>query len=331
MLKQTSDFKKWGVVDVGYTTEATPRSLSHYNNWVNQKNHQPLTYMEGERQDKRQSLINYWPPFKSALVFLFSYAEVNHELQNFYTKDPQWNGFKIASYTMGFNGNDYHLDLKDRLIEIGEFLKQSHPELHYKIVLDTHPVLERDLAFRAGLGWFGKNSMLISRDHGSYFIIGTLLFNQELDGFEVRPIETDHCGQCTKCIDSCPTMAIDPLKRTIIAKDCISTFTIEQFKLETLPSEKMTLKEGFVFGCDICQDVCPWNKKIKNRDLLASSLINHPIIDFFLKQDKDKLKESLTAMTEGGFKRKFKNTSLERSGRRGFLKNVLTYFKTAPF
>jgi epoxyqueuosine reductase len=324
--------KNWGIEDYGLTDEAIPLTREHYNHWVDNGDHLPLTYLEGERQQKRQSLTEHWPDCQSAIVFLFSYHEGHQYLQSLYQNDPQWNGLKLASYTLGFEGMDYHHVVRERLIEIGESLKIDNSSLVYKLTLDTHPVLERDLAMRAGLGWFGKNSMMINRSQGSFFIIGSLLLNQSLKSLNVserRTLETDHCGQCTKCIVACPTQAIDPETRTIKAQDCISTFTIEQFKLDTIPSQKMTLKDGFIFGCDICQDVCPWNVRVDRlKNVVLKKFDNETqtkIINFFLRRNPTDLADDMESMTEGFFKRMFKNTTFERSGRRGLLKNIKFY------
>ena len=322
---------EWGIVDYGYTTNPVPLTLNHYNQWVDQENHLPLTYLEGERQEKRQSLLTHWPEFQSSLVFLFSYHKSHQALNSLYKKNSKWNGLKIASYTLGFKGDDYHNFIRERLVEIGESLKKELPELDYKLTLDTHPVLERDLAMRAGMGWFGKNSMLINRHHGSFFIIGSLLLNQKIKNLTEGKIETDHCGQCTRCIEACPTEAIDPVSRTIIANDCISTFTIEQFKLESIPSEKMSMVSGEIFGCDICQDVCPWNKRIDRLGMVSEDYFQEDkekfILNTFLLQNKISLRDDLESISEGEFKRRFTNTSFERSGRRGLLKNIRLYFK----
>lgn len=330
-----AQLQELGVVDYGYTTLETPLSINQYNSWVEKSNHQPLTYLEGDRQLKRENLKAYWSEFKSAVVFLFSYHEAHCELQKTYQKDSDWNGLKLASYTLGFAGEDYHQVLRERLIQIGEKIKNESSfgnNLEYKLTLDTHPVLERDLAHRAGLGWFGKNSMLINRKNGSFFIIGSLLFNQEIDDLNQPFFEVDHCGQCTRCIDACPTEAIDPETRTIIAKDCISTFTIEQFKLDTVPSEKMNLKDGFIFGCDICQDVCPWNQRVDRLNIAAKNekfqKKQISIINFFLKREPLEISNQIENMTEGEFKRLFKGSSFERSGRRGILKNFHFFLKS---
>ncbi|TDP51710.1 epoxyqueuosine reductase [Bacteriovorax stolpii] len=318
----------YGVVDFGYTEDPVPTTLEYYNQWVAANLHAPLHYLEGERQEKRQDLKNHWQDFQSAVVFLFSYHPTHSELQNLYQKNPNWNGLKLASYTLGFEGWDYHNLLREKLESIGECLKKDHG-VEFRLTLDTHPVLERDLAKRAGLGWFGKNSMLINRHQGSFFIIGSLLLDKKLD-LKTKAYETDHCGQCTRCIDACPTEAIDPVSRTIIAKDCISTFTIEQFKLDTIPSEKMTLKEGTLFGCDICQDVCPWNKRVDRQNSVSLSGWSDQqkkILDFFLLRPVEKVHQNLEEMSGKEFERVMEKTSFARSGRRGLLKNIRFYLK----
>jgi epoxyqueuosine reductase len=331
ILSDSNQLKEWGIVEFGYTTQAIPQSIDQYNLWINKKDHLPLSYLEGIRQEKRQSVKDFWPEFNSALVFLFSYHDAHQKLQSLYQNDPEWDGLKLGSYTLGFEGLDYHQIIKERLVAIGEELKRDYEGLEYKLVIDIHPVLERDLAFRSGLGWFGKNSMLINRNHGSFFLIGSILLNITIPSLEEKKIETDHCGQCSRCVDACPTNAIDAENRTIIAKDCISTFTIEQFKMDTVPGPKLTLKDGFIFGCDICQDVCPWNLRVDRKNKIMAPDFNHHgqkrIIDFFLKRQIKIIKEELFSMSEGTFKKFFKTTSFERSGKRGVLKNIIFYIK----
>ena len=320
--------KDFDVVDFGYTEESIPQTLEAYNSWVEKGSHGPLLYLEGERQDKRQDLKNHWNEFQSSLVFLFSYHPTHFELMELTKNNPDWNGLKVASYTLGFEGADYHNLLRTKLDGIGEILKTQY-NLEYKLTLDTHPVLERDLAMRAGLGWFGKNSMLINRHEGSFFIIGSLLLNKKLD-LKINSIETDHCGQCTKCVDACPTDAIDPVTRTISARDCISTFTIEQFKIDSIPSEKMNLTSGAIFGCDICQDVCPWNKRVDKQQKfprLVWTVAQKKVLDFFMLRPVSELHRELEEMSGGEFERQFDKTSFSRSGKRGLLKNIRLYIK----
>ncbi len=320
-----SEFK---ITAFGYTEEPVPVSIDQYNFWLNENQHLPLEYLAGERAEKRQNILHHWNDFQSALVFVFSYDDVRQNLQKFYKSGELWNGLKLASYSLGFNGNDYHDELRITLESIGRKMAQAFG-MEFKLTLDTHPVLERDLAFRSGLGWFGKNSMLINRAEGSFLIIGSLLFNKKLD-LEKKSMETDHCGQCTLCAEACPTQAINPETRTIKTQDCISTFTIEQFKLDTIVPTAMDLSSGFVFGCDICQDVCPWNKRLERTrpsKELEWTQRQSEVMDFFLKRPVSELSAELEQMSGKSFEKKFKRTSFERSGRRGLLKNVRLYLK----
>ena len=320
--------KQFGVVDFGYTEDLTPSSLKQYEEWLQKNHHYPLSYLADERKVKREHLLNYWSESQSALVFLFSYHQSHVDLQSFYQKNKDWNGLKLASFTLGFDGLDYHEILKKKLNEIGERVKAEF-DVDFKFVLDTHPVLERDLAYRAGLGWFGKNSMLISKKYGSFVMIGSLLLNKKIK-IEPRQLDVDHCGQCQKCVEACPTQAIDSETRTIKAFDCISTYTIEQFKESEPVSDKMNLSSGFIFGCDICHDVCPWNKRIDRLNSFKAkefSDVGKMITDFFLKKDVIKVKDEIVNMTGGEFGRKFQQTSFFRSGKRGLLKNLMHYLK----
>jgi epoxyqueuosine reductase len=320
--------KQFGIVDFGYTEDLTPSSLKQYEEWVQKNHHYPLSYLADERKIKREHLSNFWSESQSALVFLFSYHQSHTDLQSFYQSNKEWNGLKLASFTLGFDGLDYHEVLKKKLNDIGEKIKVEY-NVDYKFVLDTHPVLERDLAYRAGLGWFGKNSMLISKKHGSFVMIGSLLLNKKIN-IESRQLDVDHCGQCQKCVEACPTQAIDSETRTIKAFDCISTYTIEQFKESEPVSDKMNLSSGFIFGCDICQDVCPWNKRIDRLNHFKGQVFSDTgkmITDFFLKNDVSKVKDEVLKMSGGEFGRKFQQTSFFRSGKRGLLKNLLRYLK----
>jgi epoxyqueuosine reductase len=311
--------KSLHVLDWGYTEEAIPTSFKQYDTWVKDKLHGPLSYLSDHRKDLRQDLRHVFPQFQSAVVFLFSYQETKKwMLEN--------NQHAVASYALGFEGEDYHYALKKRLQILGDEIRKTHPELQFTFSLDIQPVLERDLAFRAGLGWFGKNSMLISRKEGSYFIIGSLLLNEKLT-VETKITDVDHCGTCTACAVACPTDAIDLETRTIIASQCISTYTIETFKDVPAPAgfEK---SRGEVFGCDICQDVCPWNKK-SLMNVVAELNIKDSfsyLKELLLIQKKTDLKTFIEGTTNRGFKKHFQGTVFDRPGKEGWLKNLKAFF-----
>lgn len=305
--------KKLGIIDWGYTEDPLPRSFNYFQEWVYKSHHEPLKYLSGDRLNLRQDLRHVFPEFQSALVFLFSYQTTKKwMLQNKH--------HEVAGYSLGFEGEDYHRALNKRLEQIVSTLNLTNLKTFFS--LDAQPVLERDLAYRAGLGWFGKNSMLIHQKEGSYFIIGSILLNQKLPIIS-SPVDVDHCGQCSACIDQCPTNAIDPDTRTLLADKCISTYTIEVFK-ETPPPEGFEKSRGEIFGCDICQDVCPWNKKPLNRvngDIYLEVKFSF-LKEWFYTWPKEKLLNLILKETNRGLKRKLLGTPFDRPGRIGWIKNL---------
>jgi epoxyqueuosine reductase len=212
----------------------------------------------------------------------------------------------IAAYAWG---KDYHLVIPERLKSLSAFITElvGNP-LPQRWYTDTGPILERDLAQRSGLGWIGKNSCLINPKAGSYFLLAEILLGIELE--PDPPFTTDHCGTCTRCIEACPTSCIQP-DRTIDARGCISYLTIEN-KGEIPPSLRPRVGK-WVFGCDVCQMVCPWNRFGKNEDKNGLSL--HPDLA------SPDLGEDML-LTPQGFNRKFKNSPIQRARRRGYLRNV---------
>jgi epoxyqueuosine reductase len=212
----------------------------------------------------------------------------------------------VAAYAWG---EDYHDTLKPLLEQLVEFLEnetgQTIPNRWYT---DTGPILERDLARRAGLGWIGKNSMLINPQHGSTFLLAEILLGIELP--PDPPFAADHCGSCTRCLQACLTSCIRP-DRTLDASRCISYLTIEN--KGPIPPDLRPLLGEWVFGCDVCQQVCPWNRFAAQEGYPAFA--SRP---GFLPED---LGEELS-LTPERFNRKFKGAPIKRSKRRGYLRNV---------
>lgn len=310
--------KSLGVLDWGYTEEPVPRTLEYFESWTENNLHGPLNYLSDHRKDLRRDLRHVFPEFQSALVFLFSYQETKKwMLEN--------NQHSVAAYTLGFEGEDYHRALKERLTKITE--KLAIEDLKTFFTIDAQPVLERDLAYRAGLGWFGKNSMLINRREGSYFIIGSVLLNQKFS-IETANSDVDHCGQCTACIDACPTNAINVGTRTIEAKKCISTFTIEIMKDAEAPTG-FDKSRGEIFGCDICQDVCPWNRKPLQGITSALKLQDKFLFikDWLFDQSREKLTTMIQSESNRGFRKKLFGTAFDRPGKEGWLKNLKALLK----
>jgi epoxyqueuosine reductase len=223
------------------------------------------------------------------------------------TKEKQYERGKIASYALG---NDYHDVLPERLRALVKFIEdmigKSIPNRWYT---DTGPILERELAQRAGLGWIGKNTCLINPKMGSYFLLAEILLGIELEVDEA--IHADYCGSCTRCIDHCPTGCILP-NRTINANQCISYLTIEHKGI--IPEDLRSKLGVWIFGCDICQQVCPWNLKFAT-DQYDSQFSTRPDIP----------PESLAAelyLKPEEFNRKFKGSPIKRTKRRRYLRNV---------
>jgi epoxyqueuosine reductase len=212
---------------------------------------------------------------------------------------------RVARYA---RGPDYHDVLFHRLRQLLDWLQAAVPECRGRAVVDTAPLLERDFARRAGLGWFGKNTMLLNKRFGSYFLLGALLVDLEL--IPDRPQETSHCGTCTACLDACPTQAL-VTPGQLDARRCISYLTIE---LKGPVAEDLRRSLGdWVFGCDICQEVCPWNRKAPIAS--APNWTARPDLEAI------DLCELLT-LSEVEFRRRFRGTAFTRPKRRGLLRNA---------
>lgn len=212
---------------------------------------------------------------------------------------------RISRYAWG---NDYHDLIHDRLHALADYVRAQAPGAKVRGVVDTAPLLEREFAQLAGLGWIGKNTLLLNKQHGSYFFLAALLTDLTLDYDGEH--ETDHCGTCTACLDACPTQAfVAPY--VLDARRCISYTTIEL--RDEIPTELRAGHGDWVFGCDVCQDVCPWNRKapITAEPTFAPQPTSHPLdlIELFDLDDAE-------------FRRRFRDTPLWRSKRRGILRNA---------
>ena len=213
---------------------------------------------------------------------------------------------KISKYAYG---KDYHEVIKEKLKQLIESIKQQVGEIHGRGFVDSAPVLERTWAQRGGLGWVGKNGNLINKQMGSFFFIATVITDLDLEADD--PFVKDYCGTCTKCIDACPTDAILPGK-IVDGSKCISYFTIELKEL-MIPTEMKGKFENWMFGCDICQDVCPWNRFAKPTSEIEFS----PLPEILNLSTKE-----WEAMTEKNFKQLFKDSPLSRSKLKGIHRNI---------
>ena len=219
--------------------------------WLAREFHGEMRWMERE-PEKRSDPRILFPGAKSVIVVALNYY-TPHEHETDETKG------KISRYAWG---DDYHDVLKEKLRELFAFIKSFDATAEGKICVDTAPMMDKAWAARAGLGWIGKHSNLITREYGSWVFLGEILLNLELD-YDTEIVE-DHCGSCTRCLDACPTDAL-PAPYLVDSNRCLSYATIE-LRSPELPLEITKDLNGWLYGCDICQDVCPWNRFEKPTD-----------------------------------------------------------------
>ena len=268
--------------------EAKPLEL-----WLKNNRHGNMSYMENNF-DMRLNPALILDGAKSVISVLLNYFP---EKDLFKTK-----GLKISKYAYG---KDYHFVIKDRLKELLKFIQIELGTVNARCFTDSAPIMDKAWAQRAGLGWLGKNGNLLNKKSGSFFFIGEIILDVELsyDG----PVK-DYCGSCTKCIDACPTDAI--IKPYVVdGSKCISYLTIE-LKDELIPNKFENQMEGWVFGCDICQDVCPWN-----RFSLA-----HEIDEFKPLIGLENI--DLIDLTADSFNKIFKFSAIKRTKFTGLMRNV---------
>ena len=272
--------------------------------WLNAGNHAGLDYM-ARNFDLRVDPTRLVPGAKTVVVLGYNYFPPDDT--------PSREAPKIARYAYG---EDYHFVVKRRGKELLKRLRAEYGAVEGRVFVDSAPVLERQWAERAGQGWLGKNTLLLRRDRGSYFFLCELIVDLELK--PDPPVARDFCGTCRRCIDACPTDAIADEGYVLDAGRCISYLTIEL--REAMPAELTPQLEGWAFGCDICQEVCPWNRRAEPHEepafLPSAELAGMGRADW-------------SALTEEAFRRVFKSSAVKRAGYAG-LKRNLTALRPAP-
>ena len=300
LKKNYSDFIKNKSIELGFISCGISKSgfleneIGRFESWLKNNYHGKMSYME-RNFDKRMDTRKLVDGSKSVISLLFNYYP-SKEINN--------NSFKISKYAYG---KDYHFIIKDKLKTLLSSMRNEIGEIDGRVFVDSAPIMEKAWAKKSGLGWIGKNTNLISKKTGSFFFIAEIIVDLEL---EYDSEVTDHCGSCTACLDACPTDALyEPYK--IDASKCISYFTIEL--KDQFPND---LKEDFndwIFGCDICQDVCPWNKfSIPNKEPLLSPL----------KEINQYSKKDWLELTDEVFKVVFKGSPIERTKFNGLKRNI---------
>ena len=282
-------FLSCGISKAEFLEEEAPR----LEQWLKEGKHGQMAYMENNF-DKRLDPRLLVPGAKSVVSLLL----------NYYTDKQQVKGApKISKYAFG---TDYHFVIKGKLKQLFQILQDQIGEINGRVFVDSAPVMDKAWAARSGLGWMGKNTNLITQKVGSFYFIAEMIIDLEL---EYDTPVTDHCGTCTACIDACPTEALSPYN--IDASKCISYLTIEL--KDQIPHEFENKMDDWTFGCDVCQDVCPWNRFSKSH--------NEPLFDpnpemmDFKRKDWEEL-------TEATFETIFKNSAIKRTRYEGLKRNL---------
>ena len=319
--------RAFGFSDVGVARPNPTEHAAFYEGWIAAGHHGSMAYLGREdSRARRYDLTETLRPLRSVVVVAHDYwdeppdppsASGDHAMPNASGDQAMPNATGdhaiIARYA---RGSDYHDVIKPRLMRLLEWIRgEVGQEVAGRAYTDTGPILERDLAQRAGLGWFGRNTMLINPKRGSYFLLGVLLLDVELVPDE--PFAADHCGTCTSCLTNCPTGALlgrDANGAPVIdARRCISYLTIEN--RGPIPRELRGAMGARVFGCDICQEVCPWNERFAGgRDPDPTYAPTHEPEQLAL--------ERLMAMDKPAWQQFSRRSPLRRPKRAGFLRNV---------
>ncbi len=287
--------KQFGFIDCGISkADFLEEEASRLELWLQNKFHGEMHYLENYF-DKRLDPRLLVPGAKTVVSLLFNYYPESKQNSDTY---------KIAKYAYG---EDYHTVLKDKCNELLDQLRSLVGHVEGRVFVDSAPILERAWAERSGIGWIGKHGLLINKKQGSYFFLAELVIDLECepDG-KIK----DFCGTCTKCVDSCPTEAILPNK-TLNASKCISYLTIE-LKNE-MPIAFKDKMNDWMFGCDICQDVCPWNK-FSSPHTEPRFMANGDLLSFN-KADWEELSES-------SFQKVFSKSAVKRTKFKGLMRNI---------
>ena len=301
MKKKNSQLIKKLAKEIGFSSCGISKARflkeeeKNFENWLKQGNQGTMSYLE-RNFDKRLNPQKLVPGSKSVISLTFNYFPPRKILKK--------NSFIISKYAYG---KDYHFVIKKKLKTLFSLIKEKIGNIEGRVFVDSAPIHERAWAKISGLGWIGKNSLLLNKKMGSYFFLAEIICDLEL---EYDTPVTDHCGTCTKCIDACPTNAITQAQ-VIDANKCISYLTIEN--KNEIPPELSKSFNNYIFGCDICQDVCPWNKFSKPHD--EKEFLPNDEVSNFSNKDWEEL-------THDTFNRIFKNSAIKRTRFVGLKRNI---------
>jgi len=264
--------------------------------WLDNNMHATMHWIE-KRKEERKNIFKYFPNVKSIISF-------GH---NYYSDNSNNDSYKISNYSWG---DDYHIVLKKKLFKIIEFIKTNYnSDFEYRVCVDTSPIMEKFWGQNSGLGWIGKHTNLINKNIGSWFFLSEILLDLDLD-FD-SSFKEDLCGTCTKCIDLCPTGALSSY--SLDSNKCISYLTIEN--RDDIPKEYSDNLNDWMYGCDICQEICPWN--IKNEIITSEK-------SFHIRDELQSMtKKDWEALTKEKYNKIFKKSSIKRAKYENLIRNIL--------
>ncbi len=286
-------FEKIGITKATATNDEKVR----LEKWIKNNHHGSMSWIE-KRKDERGNIFNYFKEVKSVISIGVNYYSG-------YDQDQIKSNSKFSNYAWG---EDYHDIIKSKLYTLLNDITANYPDIKGIVCVDTSPIMEKVWAQRAGIGWQGKHTNLITRDYGSWLFLGELLLDVELD-YDDEFID-DLCGSCTACIDACPTYALGEYE--IYAEKCISYLTIEHRG----EFGQNTELHDWIYGCDICQEVCPWNQKFSQ---ITNEKKFYPKEEILSWQDAD-----WENISENAFRKIFKGSAVKRTKHNGLVRNIKT-------
>lgn len=283
----------------GIAPAITPTGYHSFLDWLNQGYAGEMSYLE-RRKEAYEHPRYVMSSVRSVLMLTLNYQT---------EAPPEVTGTEARVSRYAWGTTDYHKVIRKKLKQLSRLIHEQYPDCETRGVVDTAPLLERDFAQMAGLGWIGKNTLLLNKREGSWFFLAGLLLSDELEYDE--PQQTSHCGTCTRCLEACPTDAFVEAG-TLDARKCISYLTIE-LRDQPIPAELRTGMQDWMFGCDVCQEVCPWNRKAP----ISGEPAFQPV-ETFTPVDACEL----LTLDEAAFQERFQSTPMSRARRAGLLRNA---------
>ncbi|MEQ8853769.1 tRNA epoxyqueuosine(34) reductase QueG [Gimesia sp.] len=283
----------------GIAPAVTPIGYHSFLDWLNQGYAGEMSYLE-RRKEAYEHPRYVMSSVRSVLMLTLNYQT---------EEPPEVTGTEARVSRYAWGTTDYHKVIRKKLKQLSRLIREQYPDCETRGVVDTAPLLERDFAQLAGLGWIGKNTLLLNKREGSWFFLAGLLLSDELEYDE--PQQTSHCGTCTRCLEACPTDAFVEAG-TLDARKCISYLTIE-LRDQPIPAELRPGMQDWMFGCDVCQDVCPWNRKAP----ISGEPAFQPV-ETFTPVDACEL----LTLDEAAFQERFQSTPMSRARRAGLLRNA---------